>query len=439
MEIPPDVPTCALTCLISAIGNSTCSFTDLDCVCGDAQLNAQSTACVLGSCSVMESLTAKNMTYTLCQYPYSDDTHVFPVTNIVGIVVAIVSVAMRLTSRAMDKRLGWDDLLIFVALLFAAAISGIGIKLKDTGLGKDIWAVPFDDIRKTLKLFFIEEELYGACIAIVKCSMLMLYLRLFPNRGLRIAVYITLTVTIMWGLGAVFVLLGSCQPISHYWNEWDGEHEGKCISQNDILLAHSIINILLDVVITIMPLPIVVKLHMPLGKRLGVMLMFGVGIVVTIISIMRLVKTVGFNSTQNPTKDFVPVGIWSLLEFDVAIMCACMPAIRTLFIRLFKPPTDTYAYGSNRYNYKGSGASGSHSGNGSRARYSTHIPSKAHNNPPNLDSVGGIRLEQEFIRLEEVEGEDADADAGWSKQDTHHSYEDARSHSAAQLVRKGTP
>jgi hypothetical protein len=103
---------------------------------------------VLSGIPILPSLTelaaAKNMTYTLCGWPTSDDTHVFPVTNIVGIVVAIISVALRLTSRAMDKRLGWDDLLIFIALvidcdgnigqvltqlqLFAASISGIGLK-----------------------------------------------------------------------------------------------------------------------------------------------------------------------------------------------------------------------------------------------------------------------------------------------------------------------
>lgn len=108
--------------------------------------------------------------------------------------------------------------------------------------------------------------------------MLMLYLRLFPNRGLRIAVFVTLTCTLLWGVGAFFVLLFSCRPISHYWNSWDGEHKGSCLSHNDILLAHSTINIILDVAITIIPMPLVLKLHMPLGKRLAVLFMFGVGL-----------------------------------------------------------------------------------------------------------------------------------------------------------------
>jgi hypothetical protein len=30
-------------------------------------------------------------------------------------------------------------------------------------------------------------------------------------------------------------------------------------------------------------------------------------------------------------EDFVPVGVWSTVEVSVGIMCACMPAIRSLF------------------------------------------------------------------------------------------------------------
>lgn len=31
------------------------------------------------------------------------------------------------------------------------------------------------------------------------------------------------------------------------------------------------------------------------------------------------------------SEDFVPVGVWSTVEVSVGIMCACMPAIRSLF------------------------------------------------------------------------------------------------------------
>ncbi|KAL4962798.1 CFEM domain-containing protein [Aspergillus stella-maris] len=409
MDYLTGVPTCALTCLTEVVSKSTCALTDFSCICPNPEINAQLQPCVLGTCSVKEALTAQNFTYTICQYPTADDTTVFPITNIVGIIVAIVSVALRLTNRAMDKRLGLDDYLITLALLFAAAVSGIGIKLKDYGLGKDIWTVPFEDIRMTLKMFFIEELLYCICIAIVKCSILMLYLRLFPNRGLRIATFVTLGATLLWGFVAFWVLLFSCKPIHYYWNEWDGEHQGTCLSHNNILVAHSTINIILDVVVLVLPVPVLLKLQMPLKKRIGVVAMFVVGIAVTVISIFRLVETVGFNSTTNPTRDFVPVGIWSLLEFDVAIMCACMPAMRSLFIRLYthgiKGPLSSYA---NSQRAKGSSAA-TGSNNSSQPQYSGNFTSKA--NPNNPDSGPG-----QFIRLREIETGD-ELDRQWAAQD----------------------
>ncbi|KAL2795836.1 hypothetical protein BJX66DRAFT_336543 [Aspergillus keveii] len=395
-----DLPSCALSCFLGAVGNSACAISDLACICANTQISAQLEPCVLGACTVKEALHTKNLTYTSCGYPTSDDTTIFPLTNLIGLIVAILAVALRVTYRAVDRRLGLDDIMIIVSLLFAAAISGIGLKLRDYGLGKDMWTIPFEDIRQTLILFFIEEELYCICIALIKISMLLLYLRLFPNAGIRATVFVALGLTVIWGTVSFFVLLFSCWPISYYWNEWDGEHEGRCISHNNILLAHSTINIILDVGVICIPMPTLWNLHMPLEKRLGVCIMFAVGIVVTVISIFRLVETVGFNSTTNPTKDFVPVGIWSLLEFDVAIMCACMPAIRALFIRLYKTlikePLKSYTSSaqiksSSTY---GSGPSSGSTESRSRVRSIDPYHAAIKSSPDNPE---------QFIQLQEVE------------------------------------
>ncbi|KAL4745346.1 hypothetical protein BDW72DRAFT_208267 [Aspergillus terricola var. indicus] len=385
-----NLPDCALACLISALSNSTCSVTDFSCICADTQLNAQLTPCMLASCTVRESLTAQNYSYSTCQYPASENTFTFPIVNIVGIVVAIVSVTLRGTYRILAGQLGLDDYTIFAALTH--------------GLGKNIWTVPFSDISETLKLFFIEEVLYTICTALIKLSMLFLYLRLFPNAILRTAVLVSLAITSLWALGSFLAQVFSCKPISYYWNQWDGEHEGRCSSHNSLLLAHSIINIFLDILVIALPMPVLVRLQMSIEKRVGMCLMFAVGLVVTVISILRLVETVGFNDTTNPTKDFVPVGVWSLLEIDVGIMCSCMPGIRALtkrlYTTLFKNRSQTgsgYRYGS-RQSKPGSGGSGSGSGSGHR------VQSPFKSGSPNSSAGGG----GQFIRLEEVDSSEVD-------------------------------
>ncbi|KAL2787397.1 hypothetical protein BJX66DRAFT_284924 [Aspergillus keveii] len=388
------LPSCALSCLISAISNSTCSLTNFDCICSDEPLNAALEPCIAGSCTIKEALTAQNFSYTTCDYPANENTTVYHVINIVGIIVAIVSVALRITNRIVGGQVGLDDHTIVGALFVAVAIAGVGFPLRTYGLGKNIWSVPFDHISETLKLFFVEENLYCVCISLIKSSMLLLYLRLFPSKTLRLTVFITLAITIAWGTATFLAQLFSCSPINYFWKKWDGENEGHCTSHNALLIAHAIMNIVLDVVVIGIPMPILFRLHMSREKKVGMCVMFAVGIVVTVVSIFRLVDAVGFNSTMNPTKDFVPVGMWSLLEIDIGIMCACMPGIRALCKRLYalffpKPlGYETYEQRSKQSKHSGSGT-------GSKQYSSSKSSTGA------LESGNG----GQFIRLEEVSPE----------------------------------
>lgn len=38
--------------------------------------------------------------------------------------------------------------------------------------------------------------------------------------------------------------------------------------------------------------------------------------------------------TTNPTLDYLSLGLWSIIELDVGIICACMPGMATLLRRL---------------------------------------------------------------------------------------------------------
>jgi hypothetical protein len=119
-----DLPSCALSCFLGAVGNSTCAISDLACICANTQVSAQLEPCVLGVCTVKEALHTKNFTYTTCGYPTSDNTTIFPLTNLIGIIVAILAVALRVTYRAVDRRLGLDDIMIVISLVCLVSLSG---------------------------------------------------------------------------------------------------------------------------------------------------------------------------------------------------------------------------------------------------------------------------------------------------------------------------
>lgn len=67
-------------------------------------------------------------------------------------------------------------------------------------------------------------------------------------------------------------------------------------------------------------------------------------------SILRLQFLVHFATSTNPTWDQWDVSNWSTVEINVGIMCACMPAIRVILVRLF-PKILGSTYNTSNANY----------------------------------------------------------------------------------------
>ncbi|KAL2788153.1 hypothetical protein BJX66DRAFT_340544 [Aspergillus keveii] len=325
------LPSCAVTCFIQALSASSCAATDNDCICADNTLNQALEACIFQSCTIKEALTTRRLTQTSCGESIHAPDSQFVILSTVFLVISMLCVLLRLAGRLVASKLGWDDLTIGLASGLAIAIGVLAFPIHNAGLGTDFWNIPFENITRTLYLFAIVVNLYPPTIALIKISMLLLYLRLFPSTTLRIATITILTLTAIWGLVYTLINIFICNPRSYAWEQWDGEHEGRCMDQQAILMSHAIINIVLDVVVIGLPLSTLLRLKLGRDKKVGVFVMFVIGILVTILSILRLTTTMGFLKSKNPTRDFIPVCIWSVLEIDLGILCACMPGIRACF------------------------------------------------------------------------------------------------------------
>lgn len=56
---------------------------------------------------------------------------------------------------------------------------------------------------------------------------------------------------------------------------------------------------------------------------------------VTIVSILRFQSLVHFGKSLNKTWELYNVSVWSIIEISVGIMCACLPTIRVVLVRIF--------------------------------------------------------------------------------------------------------
>ncbi|CZR62826.1 related to integral membrane protein PTH11 [Phialocephala subalpina] len=332
-----ELPSCALSCLEIAIESSTCAATNQTCICLDEVLLANATVCVAETCTIVEALTTKNVTNTFCGVATRDKSGFYEALILTFFILAAIVVAVRLISRLFTaSEYGLDDL--FTAILFVTGIASLILTFRGTvvnGLGKDIWTQSARQITDFLHAFYFMTMLYFAQVVLLKLTLLFFYLRIFPGTGIRRFIWATVIFNVLFGISSVVAVIFACTPINYFWHSWDGEHKGRCININDLGWANAGLSIAVDLWMLALPMSQLVGLRLHWKKKVGVASMFGVGTFVTIISILRLQSLIEFANTQNPTWDNLGVSQWSFLEISVGMMCACMPSIRVLLVRMF--------------------------------------------------------------------------------------------------------
>ena len=178
-----------------------------------------------------------------------------------------------------------------------------------------------------------------------KISIVLLYLRIFPKEVSKRFNYISWTIIaglVLYCLAFVVVFIMECQPISHFWNQWDGEHEGYCVDIQTSAYVNGAINIFFDLVVFFLPIPKLVKLQVQDTRRkVGVILTFLVGLFVTACSAIRLQYLANVSNLTNATYHYNDIGLWTGLEAYLGIVCACMPSILGPLVHFFRKTIDS--------------------------------------------------------------------------------------------------
>ncbi|KAH7068441.1 hypothetical protein BKA63DRAFT_521757 [Paraphoma chrysanthemicola] len=333
-----NLPHCAKSCLQTALADSPCQITNQTCICTNTRLQSAVEGCVLQSCTLRQSLSIKNVTATACHAPIRSRQHEIRVSNIVLTLTAYICVVIRLVYKAVYSvdEFSWDDYTITATVITGLpAVVIIDRGLLPNGLGVDIWTVPFDHITKFVLYMYIIVILYYLLITLIKLTLLFFFLRIFPTPVMRRLLWATIIFNVLWGFAFVLASALECQPVSSYWMSWDNETPRKCVDINGIAWSNAIMSILLDVWMLALPLHQVFQLQLSWRKKIGVCMMFFVGTFVTIVSGLRLQTLVHFATSNNPTWDQASTIRWSNIEIHVGTICACLPALRIILVRMF--------------------------------------------------------------------------------------------------------
>lgn len=106
-------------------------------------------------------------------------------------------------------------------------------------------------------------------------TILILYIRLFPNTWLRKTSIWIGVLSSVWMLINNIIIIFQCTPVKFFWNRTITG--GHCIQANEYYAAAAAISMVLLIAIFCLPLPIVWKLRVSTSRKWGLALAFGVG------------------------------------------------------------------------------------------------------------------------------------------------------------------
>ncbi|KID69007.1 uncharacterized protein G6M90_00g054300 [Metarhizium brunneum] len=259
-------------------------------------------------------------------------------------ILAFTTVACRIVGRRMRGLQLWlDDWFIVAALPPSLGhVLGMAAYAVSHGLGRHVWAAKRDCLYAWALGLFVAEICYTLTLVFVELSILSFFWRSFSVRdSIQWPILILASLVCIWGAAVLLVTFLQCLPTRAIWERFD---PANSMSANNytcevdlvkFFYANAIPTIVTDLVMLMLPVPYVWRLQLPRIQKIALGCVFLAGVFVTIISMIRFYHLLSLD-LEDPdiTWNFVTVGIWSFVEGNTAIVCACLPFLRPVINRI---------------------------------------------------------------------------------------------------------
>ncbi|KAL2152655.1 hypothetical protein VTH82DRAFT_5839 [Thermothelomyces myriococcoides] len=260
---------------------------------------------------------------------------VFAVTTVTLVMATLFVVARMVTRLCIVRRWAIDDFVMTLAWLFAVTLSltiNVGVNY---GLGRHDRNI---------------NPAKNPSLMATKTSILILYLRLSKNTQpvLRLGSWATMAVSNIAGFVLTLLNIFQCRPIVAGWS---GNHKfANCIPLLTEFICSAPVNVTTDLAILALPIPVLTSMQLPPRQKTILVLTFGLGIFVTVVDVVRIyylqqaIDQGSTNCSDNPKAIFGQTAdfswnaslslMWSAVEVNVGIICACIPTLKPLIIRI---------------------------------------------------------------------------------------------------------
>ncbi|KAK6598716.1 integral membrane protein [Botrytis cinerea] len=195
--------------------------------------------------------------------------------------IATISVVLRLHARRNLYGFGSGDIMLVVF----------------GGSGWHVDQLNPAQLKTAQKVLLANQMLYGVGLGLIKCSITIMLIRIFAVPRFRLAGYFVLAMCISWTVMT-------------------------------ILIAFLICHIITDMMILLLPQPIIWRLQMPTANKIALAALMCFGLFTISMSVARVITILNtdFSDFTYNLYNY----IWPVIEFGVAIFVCCGPLLRPI-------------------------------------------------------------------------------------------------------------
>lgn len=260
---------------------------------------------------------------------------------------------LRMISRALlVKKVTIDDYLCVLAWAIAIGLSSAICYGCAWGLGRHEYNVPDEWQENLRKANYVFSVLYQPALMATKSSILSFYLTLptLGNKVFKWATIGTLVVVNVGGLGLGLFTVCQCIPVNAAWR-FPTPDSATCTDIITIYLSSTPLNLITDLAVLLLPMPILTGMRLPRKQKIILIITFSFGAFVAAVDVVRIVYLQGaartrireiVTSTNSGSREAEQTDfswyaafsfMWSAIEVNVGIMCACVPGLKPLVSR----------------------------------------------------------------------------------------------------------
>ncbi|KAK0373210.1 integral membrane protein [Colletotrichum limetticola] len=200
------------------------------------------------------------------------------------------------------------------------------------GFGMHYWTIPVASGTNRWQLLYVGSLLYTLLQAVVKLSIVLFLMRIFPSTSFQRLSRVLGTFVILHGVLFLIPYAVQCIPVDSIWDR--NITDRKCVNLPAVGYSSSALAIAEDIAILLLPIPQVWRLQISLQRRLALLALFSIGFFACLTSMIRMKFLVQYTNTFDATWDHVDVVMWSFIEQASALLCCSLPAARLFVVNL---------------------------------------------------------------------------------------------------------